>query len=178
MDWLRANYDRAAALAAALFLILCAVFIFLGASGFSEKFSALQSVPPPNNKIPADHAPEIVEAMEQLQAARRSGLPAGRPGSSFRKSILSARMVSPRPCRTRSSIRPCLTNGWRNSVFPSPRPTFSPRMSMATASPISTSGMATPTRPIRNSHPPYTCEAQVALLRAGGVSAYFLVLGR
>ena len=36
MDWLRANYDRALALAAALFLILCAVFIFLGASGFKR----------------------------------------------------------------------------------------------------------------------------------------------
>ena len=47
MDWLRANYDRALALAAALFLILCAGFIFLGASGFSEKLGALRSAPLP-----------------------------------------------------------------------------------------------------------------------------------
>jgi hypothetical protein len=67
MDWLRANYDRAAVLAAALFLILCAGFIFLSASGFGEKFSALQSLPPPNNKIPASQVLEIVEAMEKLQ---------------------------------------------------------------------------------------------------------------
>ena len=32
MDWLRANYDRAALLAAAFFLFLCALFIFLSAS--------------------------------------------------------------------------------------------------------------------------------------------------
>jgi hypothetical protein len=67
MDWFRANYDRAAALAAALFLVLCAGFIFLGASSFGKKFGALQSMPPPNNKIPADQTPEIVEAMAQLQ---------------------------------------------------------------------------------------------------------------
>src|SRR4030095_1413589 len=67
MDWLRANYDRAAVLAAALFLILCAGFIFLSASGFGERFSALQSLPPPHNKIPASQVREIVEAMEKLQ---------------------------------------------------------------------------------------------------------------
>ena len=80
MSWLRANYDRAAVLAAAGFLILCSAFIFLSASGFSEKFSALQNVPPPNNKIPAGQAPEIVEAMQKLQvpsqwtSSGRSGL--------------------------------------------------------------------------------------------------------
>ncbi len=80
MDWLRTNYDRAAVLAAALFLILCALFIFLSSSGFSEKFSALQNVPPPQNKIPAGKAPEIVEGMEKLKvpsqwtASGRSGL--------------------------------------------------------------------------------------------------------
>ncbi len=80
MDWLRANYDRAVVLAAALFLILCALFIFLSASGFSEKFSPLQNVPAQNNQIPAGKAPEIVEAMEKLKApsqwisSGRSGL--------------------------------------------------------------------------------------------------------
>jgi hypothetical protein len=67
MDWLRTNYERAALLIAALFLILCAVFIFLGASGFVQKFSALQSMPAPGNKIPADRTLGIVEAMEQLR---------------------------------------------------------------------------------------------------------------
>ena len=80
MTWLRANYDRAAVLAAAGFLILCAVCIFLGASGFGEKFSALQNVPAQNNKIPAGQAPEMTEAMQRLQApaqwtsSGRSGL--------------------------------------------------------------------------------------------------------
>ena len=68
MDWLRANYDRAAVLAAAFFLIICALFIFLSASGFGEKFSGLQSAPPPNNRIPAGKAPEIAQAMANLRA--------------------------------------------------------------------------------------------------------------
>ncbi|MEO8438945.1 MAG: Amuc_1099 family pilus-like system protein [Spartobacteria bacterium] len=80
MDWLRENYDRAAVLAAALFLGLCAIFIYLSASAFSEKFAGLQNVPPPNNKIPAGKAPEIVGAMQKLQtpaqwtSGGRSGL--------------------------------------------------------------------------------------------------------
>ncbi len=80
MDWLRTNYDRAAVLAAALFLVLCALFIFLSASGFSERFSSLQNVPPPRNQIPAGKAPEIVAAMEKLKTpsqwsvSGRSGL--------------------------------------------------------------------------------------------------------
>ena len=68
MAWLRANYDRAAAIAGAIFLILCASFIFLSASGFSERFGALQNVPAPDHKIPAGRVAEIVEAMQQLQA--------------------------------------------------------------------------------------------------------------
>ena len=69
MDWFRANYDRAAALAAALFLILCAGFIFLGASGFGEKFGALQSCRRRITKSRQARRPEIVEAMAQLQSA-------------------------------------------------------------------------------------------------------------
>jgi hypothetical protein len=69
MNWLRANYDRAAAMAAALFLILCSLFVFLNSSGFGERYSALRNLPPPNNKIPVGKAPEIAEAMENLQAA-------------------------------------------------------------------------------------------------------------
>lgn len=68
MAWLRANYDRAAVLAAAGFLSLCAVGIFLDASGFGEKLSVLQNVPVQNNKIPAGQAPAMTEAMRRLQA--------------------------------------------------------------------------------------------------------------
>ena len=80
MNWLRANYDRAAVLAAALGLILCAIFVFLSASDFSEKFNAIKNASPPNNKIPAGRAVEIVEAMPNLEApsqwtsSGRSGL--------------------------------------------------------------------------------------------------------
>ena len=68
MDWLRANYDRAAALAAALFLFLCSVFVLLSAFGFDERFDALQNPPLPNNRIPAGKAAEISQAMQNLQA--------------------------------------------------------------------------------------------------------------
>jgi hypothetical protein len=47
-------------LGAALFLVLCALFIFLRAGSFNERFSALQNAPPPNNKIPVGRAPEIM----------------------------------------------------------------------------------------------------------------------
>ncbi|HEX3817856.1 MAG TPA: Amuc_1099 family pilus-like system protein [Chthoniobacterales bacterium] len=67
MDWLRAHYDRAAVFAAALFLFLCALFIFLGANGFNERFSEMQNAVRPNNKIPAGRAPEIAETIEKLQ---------------------------------------------------------------------------------------------------------------
>lgn len=80
MDWLRANYDRAAVLAAALFLILCSAFIFMNATAFDAQFEALQNVPPPNNKIPAGKAPDIAEAIQKLEkppqwtSSGRSGL--------------------------------------------------------------------------------------------------------
>ena len=67
MDWLRANYERAAVLAAALFLLICAVFIFLSTGSFAEKFSGLQRAVAPNNQIPEGHAPEVEKAMHKLQ---------------------------------------------------------------------------------------------------------------
>ena len=63
MVWLRANYDRAAVLAAAVFLILCAFFIFLHASGFGVRFGALQNVPPRNNTIPAGQARATIDQL-------------------------------------------------------------------------------------------------------------------
>ena len=95
MDWLRANYDRALALAAALFLILCAGFIFLGASGFRETLGALRSAPLPNNNIPADQAGgdcrgdgSIAEALavdfQRTLRALRAGKAFHRPGWSAR----------------------------------------------------------------------------------------------
>jgi hypothetical protein len=122
VDWLRANYERAAVIAAAAFLILCSIFIFLSASGFSEKFQTLQNVPPRNNKIPAGKAPEIVEATQQLQAPAQ-WTASGRSGLFVPEKHLSGPTGSRRLCKIHSSILLCLTNGWKSSVFRSPKPT-------------------------------------------------------
>ncbi len=80
MDWIKANYERAAVLAAALFLLICAVFIFLGAGSFADRFSGTQATSPPNNTIPEGKSPEIAETMHKLQTppqwtfSGRSGL--------------------------------------------------------------------------------------------------------
>ncbi len=79
MEWFKANYDRAALLAAALFLLLCAVFIFLRSSGFEEKFGALRKVPRPNHKIPAGRAPALAAAEQKLQASSQ-WIASGRSG--------------------------------------------------------------------------------------------------
>lgn len=68
MNWLRTNYDRAASLGAALFLLLCAFFVFLNSSSFGSRFSALQNMSKPNRNIPAGRASEIAEAMARLQS--------------------------------------------------------------------------------------------------------------
>ncbi len=79
-NWLRDHYDRAAVLAAAFFLLLCAVFIFRNAAGFGEQLEGLRNVPPPNSKIPAGQAAEISAATQKLQipsqwtSSARSGL--------------------------------------------------------------------------------------------------------
>ncbi|MGH7936089.1 MAG: Amuc_1099 family pilus-like system protein, partial [Chthoniobacterales bacterium] len=67
MEWVRSNHDRAAVLVATVFLLLCAVFIFLRAGSFEEQFSAIENAAAPNNAIPVGHAPEIVETMHYLQ---------------------------------------------------------------------------------------------------------------
>jgi hypothetical protein len=67
MNWLRANYNRAALLAAALFLLLCSIFIFLSAASFNEKFSAAQNASPPRSVRPAGKASEIADALQDLQ---------------------------------------------------------------------------------------------------------------
>ena len=80
MDWIKANYERAGVLAAALFLVVCAIFIFLGANSFTERFGGAQVQSPPNNTVPEGKAPEIAETMRRLQAppqwtfSGRSGL--------------------------------------------------------------------------------------------------------
>ena len=80
MEWLRSNYDRAAVLAAAAFLILCAIFIFLRAETSRNSSARCENAAAPNHTIPAGRAPEIVEAIHNLQSppqwsfSGRSGL--------------------------------------------------------------------------------------------------------
>lgn len=63
MNWIRANYDRVAVLASALFLLLCAFFIWRSASTLNESFSALQA-----NEVPKPAAPPV-KAVELRAAA-------------------------------------------------------------------------------------------------------------
>lgn len=80
MDWIKQNYDRAAVLAAALFLLVSAIFIFLGAGSFAERLSPPASAIAPNNTIPEGRAPELADTMRKLQTppqwtfSGRSGL--------------------------------------------------------------------------------------------------------
>lgn len=80
MDWVRAHYERAAVLATASFLLVCALLIALAAAGFDENFSGLHNTPTPNNKIAEGRLPELGQAMRKLQTppqwtfSGRSGL--------------------------------------------------------------------------------------------------------
>ncbi len=66
MDWIRANYDRFAVLVAALFLFLCAFFIWWDSSHFAENFSALQTASTPRKAGPLPNAIALQEAAQAL----------------------------------------------------------------------------------------------------------------
>lgn len=80
MDWIRAHYERGAVLAAAVFLLVCAIFICLSTGSFKDRFATLQNAPAPNNKIPEGGAPALAHTMHRLQTppqwtfSGRSGL--------------------------------------------------------------------------------------------------------
>lgn len=80
MTWIRANYDRVAVLAAALFLFGSALLIIRNVAQFGENFSALQTAPPPKPALPPPQAVEMEQAMEKLRQpaqwtfSARSGL--------------------------------------------------------------------------------------------------------
>lgn len=67
MTWIRSNYDRVAVLAAALFLFASSLLIVRNVSRFGEKFSALQTPPPPKAAVPPPKAVEMERAMEKLR---------------------------------------------------------------------------------------------------------------
>ena len=67
MNWLRANYDRVAGLSGALFLLLCAFFIWRNAVTFSERFTALQAGGPQKAAAPSADAVELDGAAAKLR---------------------------------------------------------------------------------------------------------------
>ncbi len=66
MNWVRANYDRLAVLGGALFLLLCAFFIWHSSSNFAENFSTLQMPGPPKPAAPTEKALEVEAATKKL----------------------------------------------------------------------------------------------------------------
>jgi hypothetical protein len=66
MDWIRAHYDRAAVLAASLFLIVCSFFTWRSAAQFGADFAANQFVGG-SRKVPLSKVEELEEAAEKLR---------------------------------------------------------------------------------------------------------------
>ena len=79
LDWIKAHYDRAALMVAALFLFICAVSIWWSAIQFGNRLVTRQP-PRPKAASPPPVAVELDRAAEQLQnpvqwkGSRRSGL--------------------------------------------------------------------------------------------------------
>lgn len=67
MTWIRANYDRVAVLAAALFLFASSLLIMRNVAHFGENFAALQTAPPPKPAQPPPKAVELEQAMDKLR---------------------------------------------------------------------------------------------------------------
>ncbi len=67
MDWIRTHYDRFAVLVAALFLFLCAFFIWQRTVQFAENFAALQLSPPPRKAGPLPNATALQDAAQALR---------------------------------------------------------------------------------------------------------------
>ncbi len=66
MDWAREHFDRLAVFAGAVFLFVCAFFIWRDAAGFSENFAALQPAGPPKAAAPTAKALEVEAAGKKL----------------------------------------------------------------------------------------------------------------
>jgi len=66
MNWIRANYDRAALIAAALFLLLSAVFIHLRAANFRKSIAEMQLESSFQKQSSKAKAPEVEQAKQKL----------------------------------------------------------------------------------------------------------------
>jgi len=80
MNWVRANYDRVAVLAAALLLFASALLILRNVTQFGDNFAGLQAIPVKKPAAAPAKAVETVQATEKLRepvqwtAGGRSGL--------------------------------------------------------------------------------------------------------
>ena len=80
MDWIKAHYDRVSVIAAAVLLLLSAVFILRGATTFSDTSLTQQTPPAPKKPAPPGKAKELDAAIEksaeplQWTFSSRSGL--------------------------------------------------------------------------------------------------------
>ena len=79
IDWLKANYDRAVLMAAAVFLFISAVAIWWSAIQFGSQLTAPGPVPPkaasqPPGAVELDRAAEQLEKPLQWKSSTRSGL--------------------------------------------------------------------------------------------------------
>ena len=63
---LRTQYDRVAVIAAALFLLVCAFFIWRSAAKFNDNFASLQTTVPPKPAAPPAKAVELASALDKL----------------------------------------------------------------------------------------------------------------
>jgi hypothetical protein len=66
MNWIRANYDRTALIAAALFLFLSAVFIFLHAANFRKSIAGMQMQSSLQKQSAKEKAPEVEQEKQKL----------------------------------------------------------------------------------------------------------------
>jgi hypothetical protein len=79
LEWIKANYDRVALMAAGIFLFISAISIWWSAIQFGNRLVA-QPGPPPKNASPSPMATELDRAAERLQhpsqwkSSTRSGL--------------------------------------------------------------------------------------------------------
>ena len=67
MEWVRANYDRVAAFAGSLFLLVCAFLIWRNAATFDANFATLQPAAPPKTAAPPPKAVEMDAAAQKLR---------------------------------------------------------------------------------------------------------------
>jgi hypothetical protein len=66
MNWIRANYDRAALIAAALFLFLSAAFIYLRAANFRKSIAEMRLESSLQKQSSKAKAPEVEQAKQKL----------------------------------------------------------------------------------------------------------------